>query len=121
MDLKQQILHYYRKYVAAAIDYIEKNYFTKITVSDILEMVPISRRVFERRFKAAVGYSIYSFICNYRVEKMAVLLLTTDRSIEDIAISCGFENGRNISRIFSNIKGMTPSEFRGHSLSQKAK
>jgi LacI family transcriptional regulator len=116
---KKYVVH--DKYVAAAIDYIEKNYFTKITVSDILEMVPISRRVFERRFKAAVGYSIYSFICNYRVEKMAELLLTTERSIEDVAISCGFENGRNISRVFSNIKGMTPSEFRGHSLSQKAK
>jgi LacI family transcriptional regulator len=109
------------KYVAVAIDFIEKNYFTKITVSDILELVPISRRVFERRFKTAVGSSIYNFICNYRVEKVAELLLTTNRSIEDIAISCGFENGRNISRIFTSIKGMTPSEFRGHSLSQKAK
>jgi len=107
------------KYVAVAIDFIEKNYFTKITVSDILELVPISRRVFERRFKTAVGSSIYSFICNYRVEKVAELLLTTNRSIEDIAISCGFENGRNISRIFTSIKGMTPSEFRGHSLSKK--
>lgn len=115
---KKYVVH--DKYVAVTIDFIEKNFASKITVSDLLELVPISRRVFERRFKAAVGLSIYRFICSYRVEKMAELLLMTDRSIEDIAISCGFENGRNISRIFSNIKGMTPSEFRGHSLSQKA-
>lgn len=107
-------------YVASAIDFIEKNYTSKISVSDILECIPLSRRVFERRFKACVGMSIYNFICKYRIEKVAELLLTTDRSVEDIAISCGFENGRNISRVFSSIKGMPPSEFRGKSLSQKA-
>lgn len=109
---KKYVVH--DKYVALAIDYIENNYQRKIGVTDILENVPVSRRVFEKKFKNSVGHSIYSFILNYRIDKVAELLLTTNRSIEDIAISCGFENGRNISRTFFRIKGMTPSEFRGH-------
>ena len=108
------------KYVMKVVEYIEKNYTSTISVPDLLEIVPLSRRVFEKRFRKDTGTSIYKFLQRYRVDKFASLLLTSDRSIEDIAISCGFSDSRNISRIFSAYKGMTPTEFRKHSQSGTA-
>ncbi|MGM9785654.1 MAG: substrate-binding domain-containing protein [Candidatus Cryptobacteroides sp.] len=103
------------KYVLKAVEYIEHNFTSHISVTDLLELVPFSRRVFEKRFKANTGSSIYKFIQNYRISKFAELLYSTDRSIEDIAISCGFNDNRNVSRIFTSVKGMTPTEFRRRS------
>lgn len=102
------------KYVMRVVEYIETNYMNPLTIPELLELVPISRRVFEKRFRQETGTSIYQFLLKYRTDRMAELLQTSKRSIEDIAISCGFNDSRNISRIFSTHKGMTPSEFRKH-------
>ncbi len=100
------------KYVREVIAYIEEHYADSISVPDLLELVPLSRRVFERRFKSDTGTTIYQFLQNYRIGKFAALLLDSDRSVEDIAISCGFADARNVSRVFYSYKGMTPTEFR---------
>jgi LacI family transcriptional regulator len=100
------------KFVLQTIEYIGANYTSPISVSDLLKLVPISRRVFEKRFLLNTGTSIYQFIQNYRIERFASKLITTDRTIEDLAISCGFEDYKNISRVFMRYKLLTPSQFR---------
>ncbi len=102
------------KYVLKVVEYIENNYNSPISVSELIDLVPLSRRVFEKRFRHDTGTSIYQFLQNYRIGKFSELLLSSDRSIEDIAISCGFADSRNVSRVFCAYKGMTPSEFRKH-------
>ena len=102
------------KYVLKVVEYIEKNYNSPISVSELIDLVPLSHRVFEKRFRHDTGTSIYQFLQNYRIGKFSELLLSSDRSIEDIAISCGFADSRNVSRVFCAYKGMTPSEFRKH-------
>ena len=108
------------KYVMRAVEYIEGNYTRQISVSDLLALVPISRRVFEKRFRENTGLSIYQFIQIYRVERFAGKLITTNRTIEDLALSCGFEDYKNVSRIFMRYKGVSPSQFRGQRMAQKA-
>ena len=100
------------KYVKIAVDYIKEHYADDISVNTILDLVPISRRVFEKRFKENTGESIYRFIVKYRIEKFSMLLLSSDDPIEDLAVSCGFSDFKNISRCFMKYKGVTPSEFR---------
>ena len=48
--------------------------------------------------------SIYQYILNCRVNHLADLLLTTDRSLADIATEAGFKDYNNISRIFKSSK-----------------
>lgn len=100
------------RHVKAAVDYICSHYQNKINVEDILKFIPMSRRLFEMRFKKNTGKSIYNFILEYRINRVSELLLTTDRKIEDLAISCGLSDSKNLSRNFSRIKGVTPSKFR---------
>lgn len=100
------------KYILKTVEYIENNYADSISVQKLLELVPFSRRVFEKKFKEETGSSIYQFILDYRINRFAEKLLTSDSPIENIGIGCGFRNGQNISRIFTRHKGMTPSEFR---------
>ena len=56
--------------------------------------------------------SIYQFILTLRIDHFANLLLTTDRSLFDLALVSGFNDCKNISRVFKKFKGITPIEYR---------
>ncbi len=100
------------KQVMRVVEFIETNYSRPLTVPKLLDLVPVSRRVFEKRFKEHTGMPIYQFLQTYRVERLAGLLTTSDRPIEELAHACGFAGHKNISRIFVRYTGITPSEFR---------
>lgn len=59
-----------------------------------------------------MGVSIYQFILNCRIDYFGHLLLTTDRILFDLALESGFNDCKNISRIFKKIKYLTPYEYR---------
>jgi len=59
-----------------------------------------------------MGTSIYQFILNCRVEYFAMLLLSTNRTLFELALESGFNDCKNISRIFKRFKGYSPAEFR---------
>jgi LacI family transcriptional regulator len=100
------------EYISKIVNYIEDNFTTDIDIGGLIKMVPLSRRNLEVKFKDQMGTSIYQFILNCRIEYFANLLLTTDRTLFDLALESGFNDCKNISRIFKKIKGCTPVEFR---------
>ena len=59
-----------------------------------------------------MGTTIYQFILGRRIDYFANLLLTTDRTLYDMALESGFNDCKNISRIFKKMKGYTPIEYR---------
>ena len=100
------------KEVRKVMDFIEENYTKDLNMSNILPLVPLSRRSIEMRFKKATSMSIYQYLLVVRVEYFAYLLTTTDRSLMDIAYEVGFRDFTNVSRIFRKYKGCTPTEYR---------
>ncbi len=100
------------EYISKIVNYIEDNFTTDIDIGGLIKMVPLSRRNLEVKFKDQMGTSIYQFILNCRIEYFANLLLTTNRTLFDLALESGFNDCKNISRIFKKIKGCTPVEFR---------
>jgi len=100
------------KYVLEVIRYIETKYAEPICVNDLIRLVPLSRRILENRFKSCTGISIYQFIQRHRVECLANLLITDDRNVEELAFLCGFEDFKNVSRVFLKYKKLTPTQYR---------
>jgi len=99
-------------YISQVVNYIEDNFTTDINIEALSDLVPLSRRNLEVRFKEDMGTSIYQFILSCRIDYFAHLLLTTDRALFDLALESGFNDCKNISRIFKKIKGCTPIEYR---------
>ena len=100
------------KYILHIVEHIEANYSKSINVDSLLKIVPLSRRVLEKRFKASTGSSIYQYIQSLRIEHICRLLINTDKLIENIAVESGFKSNQNLSKIFSKYKNMSPSEYR---------
>jgi len=100
------------KYILEVVKYIEENFKSDISIDELSHLVPLSRRNLEVKFKKDLGTSIYQFILNCRVEHLAYLLLTTDRSLFDLAYEVGFKDCKNVSRVFKKFKSDSPNEYR---------
>ena len=100
------------KEVLKALQFIRQNLDKKITVSDVLEQVPLSRRLLEVRFKKVIGQSIYQYISQQRIGRFSEMLLETNDSIQEIAFNLGEDDVKSICRRFKELKGCTPSEWR---------
>ena len=100
------------EYIKVVIRYLTKKFNTNICIDDLSKIVPLSRRNLEIRFKKELDTSIYQFILRLRINHFANLLLTTDRSLFDLALESGFNDCKNISRVFKKFKGVTPIEYR---------
>ena len=98
--------------VLKLIAFIDENYSRDFKMTELLQIVPLSRRSIEMRFKKATGQTIYQYLLGVRVERFAYLLGTTDRSYIDIACEVGFRDLANVSRTFKKYKGCTPLEYR---------
>ncbi len=98
--------------VVKAIRYIQNNAVRQISLEDVLSEVNISRQYLDQKFRKFFGHSVHKEITRIRVEKIAQLLLETDRTISQIAYDLGFSNHDHIARYFQHHKGINPTEFR---------
>ena len=99
-------------YVSRILRFIDDNYSSDLSVDSIVDIVPLSRRSVEMRFKKVMGTSIYQYLVCFRIELLAQYLITTDRPLLDLAYEVGLKDGSNISRIFKKYKGCSPLEYR---------
>lgn len=53
-----------------------------------------------------------AYILNLRITKAKQMLRFTDKKLEDIGYQCGLGAPHYFSRIFKQVEGITPSEFR---------
>lgn len=100
------------KNIAKIIEYLENNFTGDISVDALTQMVPIGRRTLEKKFKEAMGTTIYQFLLDKRIEFLSHKLLTTRESSLDIVIQAGFNDVRNAYRIFKKSTGYSPMDFR---------
>ena len=96
----------------SALQFIRQHLDKKLSVSDVLEQVPLSRRLLEVRFKKVIGQSIYQYISQQRIGRFSEMLLETNDSIQEIAYNLGEDDVKSICRRFKELKGCTPTEWR---------
>jgi LacI family transcriptional regulator len=58
------------------------------------------------------GMPVYKYIANLRIEKMAEKLISTDKTIFEIALDMGLQDSKNIARQFRQVMGHTPVDYR---------
>ena len=98
--------------VAAAIRYIREHAHEPIQVKDVLAEVPVSRRTLERRLRAALGRGVWEEIRRVHMERGKLLLADTDMSMSEVGRHAGFSDSRQLSVVFRQETGLTPTEYR---------
>ena len=105
-----KILH--RSQLQIMMQFIHANYATNITLKDIASAVYISKNSALQIFQKGINISPISYLIQYRLSRAAEFLLTTDKSISNIAIETGFENVGYFCRKFKEQYGLSPTEYR---------
>lgn len=99
-------------HIMTIVKYIDENYRYDISMEDIFQLIPLSRRSVEMHFKKAIGMTIYQYLLKIRIEHFAYLIKTTDKPLIDLAYEAGFSDFANVNRTFRKFKGCTPQEYR---------
>lgn len=95
----------------AFLNYIEENYSRELSLNDIAEHFQYTPSYFSRFFKETVGVNYYAYLNYVRVHHAAQMLLTTDVTLTDCALSTGFPNVKSFISMFKRIHGCTPKAF----------
>ncbi|MBR2420774.1 MAG: AraC family transcriptional regulator [Oscillospiraceae bacterium] len=98
--------------ILTMIAYIQENFAEKITLEDIADSAAVSTRECLRCFKTSIHQSPMEYLIEYRIRAAKKLLETTDLSITEIALRCGFNSNSYFTKLFHRICGKTPNACR---------
>lgn len=94
------------------ISFINSHQTEKITLKDIAKSSRMSVSHLSSVFKSYTGVTPYEYLLLQRVDKAAVMLRRTDKSVLELSEECGFGSLANFNKIFKNITSMTPGQYR---------
>ena len=93
-------------------NYILENPGRELTLTDLARQANLSPYHFARLFKRQVGYSPHEYVIHARLNLARFYLTSSDRTVKQIAFSCGFSSECGFCSAFKNRLGMTPTEYR---------
>jgi transcriptional regulator GlxA family with amidase domain len=91
---------------------MEENFDESHPYEDLARRFGMSRRTFERRFKAATGDTPLVYLQRVRVEEAKRMFETENLSFDEIAYNVGYEDASAFRKIFLKQTGLRPTEYK---------
>ncbi|MCQ4140255.1 GyrI-like domain-containing protein [Chryseobacterium sp. EO14] len=102
-----------RKRMVKAIQYIDNNLDTELSLEKVAEVAAYSPFHFHRIFRLMTNETLQSYIIRKRIEKSAFYLAVKKNiSVKNIYLELGFSNHSAFNKSFKKHYGKSPSEFR---------
>ncbi|MBQ7936685.1 MAG: AraC family transcriptional regulator [Clostridia bacterium] len=98
--------------VVRAVDYINVNYPSQITMEELCGVSGVSKQHLCRLFQSVLNSRPMEYIAKRRIQAAKELLSQTDMTVEEIAEEVGFCTGSYFCKLFRRYEGMTTSQFR---------
>lgn len=93
--------------------YIEKNYSRQINLGDAAAEFGFSTSYFARFFKKYSGETFMNYLNAYRINKARdMLFLDSGKSVSRISELVGIPNVKTFNRLFRQITGTSPTQYR---------
>lgn len=94
--------------------YLYSNYSEKITLQQMASLCYMTPSYFSSYFHRTMNCTFTRYLNGIRVQQAQKFLHTTEKSILDIAVECGFPNLSNFYRIYKDYTGFSPGKERAH-------
>ena len=102
----------HERVVAAVRNYIEQNYYKKVSLTDAAANVYLSPSYLSKLIKLRTGQSFRHLVNMVRIGEAVRLLETTDKTLAEIAFLTGFEDHSYFTKVFYKHMQMNPSDYR---------
>jgi AraC-like DNA-binding protein len=96
---------------------MRERFATPISLEEIAQDINVSYSWFRRMFKVYSGLSPAQYIMQLKLSKAKTILTSSRMSIKEIAYELTFENPNHFYSFFKKRTGMTPEQYRNHSIS----
>jgi AraC family transcriptional regulator len=83
-----------------------------LSVADLAEAAGLSTAYFSEAFRKATGCPPHQFLLRARVERAKELLRTSDKTIIEVALACGFQSSQQLAKVFQRLLKATPTNYR---------
>ena len=98
--------------LANAMRYMQVHACDPMRVHDMMDVLKVSRRTLEKRFRTMFGRTLHDEIRRLQFEKARQLLCDTDLRIPQVARKCGFRDPKRFTTLFRQEFGSPPTAFR---------
>lgn len=94
------------------IDYIDSYLDQNIRLADLATLAGYSQVYLCSAFRESMGIPLHQYIIQQRVKRATRLLRSSQMSIAEIAVCCGFYSHSHLTRYFKRVMGVTPKKYR---------
>lgn len=98
--------------IEAIVRYLDDNFKSPITLENICAATGYNKYAVCHLFKTATGGTVFEYVNFLRTHYAAQMLKQNDDSVLEIATKSGFSSAAYFCRVFKNIMGCAPSEYR---------
>lgn len=99
-------------HIQECCEYIRAHITEELTIQKIAAEIGYTKYYLARKFQKEMGIRLLDYIKNVRIEYAKVSLLSTEKSVQQISDLLQFSTRNHFTRVFREVTGMTPSEFR---------
>ena len=100
------------RWLATATEYVHENFKTTISLEEIARVAGVHSAHLSRVFRQKMGCTVGEYVRRLRFEFASQQLLSTSRSLCDVAQDAGFSDQSHFNRLFRTKMGMTPYTYR---------
>ena len=95
-----------------ALDYVNENYMDDVTLDSLAAYAGFSRYTLSRMFRHHTGQTFTQYLNRRRVTMAEELLSGTKLPVTQVALQCGFNSIATFNRVFREVRGCTPTQYR---------
>lgn len=95
----------------SVLELIEEHYNEYLSLKDLARCAGMSSKYFCRFFHEMTHRTPIDYLNYYRIEQACFKLATSDASITEIALGCGFNDISYFTKTFKKYKGITPKKY----------
>jgi AraC family transcriptional regulator len=92
----------------------------ELTLHEMAQSVGLSTAHFSQMFRKSTGERPHEFVLRHRIERAKEMLRAAEVRILDVAVACGFKTQQHFARVFRQMCGASPTEYREQFLYQGA-
>ncbi|MEA4889318.1 MAG: AraC family transcriptional regulator [Clostridiaceae bacterium] len=96
----------------AVFDCLDQRYMQNLTAEAMARQCNMSYSYFSRYFKSAIGKSFTAYLNYVRITEAEKLLLSTDKTVTEIAMETGFSSASYFISQFRLLKKVSPRQYR---------
>ncbi len=110
-----------RKIIQAVLDYVETFYNQKITLASAAEYIHFNPSYLSKLFCMEIGEPFTKYVMKIRIQKAKKILKNPLLKVYEVGEQVGYSDIKYFTKIFKEMEGMTPTEYRESCLPNKTK